>query len=80
VHLEHSPTAEPDPDSGYNEGTGIWGVWEVPPTARGGFHIWPAGMADPTQQTLDTHVESAARTPVSIGGPGPRVNAPATQK
>jgi hypothetical protein len=33
---------------GYNEGKGIWGVWEIPPRARGGFHIWPVGMGDPT--------------------------------
>jgi len=38
--------------SGYNEGKGIWGVWQIPPTQRGGFHIWPAGMADPTQSAL----------------------------
>ena len=28
---------------------GIWGVWEVGPDYRGGFHIWPKGMPDPTQ-------------------------------
>ena len=33
---------------GYNEGKGIWGVWEIPPTWRGGFHIWPTAMGDPT--------------------------------
>jgi len=38
--------------SGYNEGKGIWGVWQIPPSQRGGFHIWPAGMADPTQGAL----------------------------
>ena len=32
---------------GYNEGKGIWGVWEIPPFHRGGFHIWPAAMGDP---------------------------------
>lgn len=42
---------------GFNEGKGIWGVWEIPRTEhtshqRGGFHIWPEGMPDPTQQTL----------------------------
>jgi hypothetical protein len=36
---------------GYNEGKGIWGTWEIPPEQnygfvfRGGFHIWPEGMA-----------------------------------
>jgi hypothetical protein len=37
---------------GYNEGKGIWGVWEIPPAWRGGFHIWPLAMGDPTIQHL----------------------------
>lgn len=42
---------------GYNEGKGIWGVWEIPaddlyPAQRGGFHIWPEGMPDPTGSEL----------------------------
>jgi hypothetical protein len=36
--------------SGFNEGKGIWGVWElITPPWRGGFHVWPVGMADPTK-------------------------------
>jgi hypothetical protein len=46
---------------GYNEGKGIWGVWEIPPTFRGGFHIWPTAMGDPTSpkltEALDEPVE-----------------------
>jgi hypothetical protein len=43
---------------GYNEGKGIWGTWELPRqallemTTRGGFHIWPEGMEDPTGSDL----------------------------
>ena len=42
---------------GYNEGRGIWGTWEIPKSEtsshwRGGFHIWPEGMPDPTGQRL----------------------------
>jgi hypothetical protein len=42
---------------GFNEGKGIWGVWEIPPSGlsegwRGGFHIWPEGMPDPSQPVL----------------------------
>ena len=37
---------------GYNEGKGIWGIWEIPPTWRGGFHIWPTAMGDPTSPKL----------------------------
>ncbi len=52
--------------SGFNEGKGIWGTWEIaetPPFAKqhGGFHIWPEGMADPTNSAL----HAAAEVPVS---------------
>jgi hypothetical protein len=30
---------------GYNEGKGIWGTWEITIADRGGFHIWPKGLA-----------------------------------
>lgn len=33
---------------GYNEGKGIWGLWEIPTEWRGGFHIWPVAMGDPS--------------------------------
>jgi hypothetical protein len=46
---------------GYNEGKGIWGIWEIPPVVdpsmRGGFQIWPEGMADPTQQRLSEEAD-----------------------
>jgi hypothetical protein len=47
---------------GYNEGKGIWGLWDIPPEWRGGFHIWPSAMGDPTGSQL---VE-AADPPVVI--------------
>jgi hypothetical protein len=50
---------------GYNEGKGIWGVWEIPPQQRGGFHIWPEGMGDPTQQRLS----AAADPPLALEEP-----------
>ena len=50
---------------GFNEGKGIWGVWEIPSeppyNQRGGFHIWPEGMADPT----GSHLTEAAELPVT---------------
>ena len=45
---------------GFNEGKGIWGVWEIPLTLRGGFHIWPEGMPDPTGD----HLAAEADLPV----------------
>ncbi len=44
---------------GYNEGKGIWGTWEWQHTTpwRGGFHIWPVAMGDPTLHTLKEELE-----------------------
>jgi hypothetical protein len=47
---------------GFNEGKGIWGLWEIPPTSRGGFHIWPEAMGDPTSP----HLAEAVDTPAVI--------------
>ena len=33
-------------------GKGIWGVWSINDSTRGGWHIWPKGMADPTGPEL----------------------------
>jgi hypothetical protein len=52
--------------SGFNEGKGIWGTWEIPSglatpiRLHGGFHIWPEGMGDPTEPGL----KEAADLPV----------------
>jgi hypothetical protein len=40
---------------GFNEGKGIWGTWEINVhgvQVRGGFHIWPEAMGDPTVERL----------------------------
>lgn len=48
---------------GFNEGKGIWGVWDMPQyNDRGGFHIWPEGMADPT----GSHLAEAAELPAAV--------------
>jgi hypothetical protein len=57
---------------GFNEGKGIWGVWEMPtevqPDIRsGGFHIWPEGMPDPTQPALSEQAD----LPLEIEEPQP---------
>jgi len=58
---------------GYNEGKGIWGSWSIEWLGfrwHGGFHIWPRGMVDPTNQTLkaeaDVPVEVAERAPLLV--------------
>lgn len=49
---------------GYNEGKGIWGTWEESPINRGGFHIWPVAMGDPTQARLAEAIEQPAAVPL----------------
>jgi hypothetical protein len=52
--------------NGYNEGKGIWGVWEIPPTWRGGFHIWPTAMGDPTSPRLSESIDEPAQVAVDF--------------
>jgi hypothetical protein len=60
---------------GFNEGKGIWGTWEWPPmpSHRGGFHIWPVAMGDPTQNRLaaeaDVPESVEAETAAPVGAP-----------
>jgi hypothetical protein len=51
---------------GYNEGKGIWGLWEIPPNWRGGFHIWPDAMGDPTSRHLAESVGDASEVPARL--------------
>jgi len=48
---------------GYNEGKGIWGNWEIPPLHKGGFHIWPVAMGDPTKLALKAELDLPAPEP-----------------
>jgi hypothetical protein len=48
---------------GYNEGKGIWGKWEINVSGlsmTGGFHIWPEGLGDPTDEHLVAEAELPA--------------------
>ena len=48
---------------GFNEGKGIWGVWEIALDTgdlRGGFHIWPEGMPDPSTPQLTEEADLPA--------------------
>ena len=50
---------------GFAEEKGIWGNWQLLPPevygiVKGGFHIWPEGMSDPTQQTLKEEADVPA--------------------
>jgi hypothetical protein len=48
---------------GFNEGKGIWGVWEltfIGITCKGGFHIWPEGMPDPSSPQLTEQADLPA--------------------
>ena len=54
---------------GYNEGKGIWGMWEIPNTLginwKGGFHIWPDGVG----QSGDASLKAAIDTPSEVDDP-----------
>lgn len=57
---------------GFNEGKGIWGTWEIASQLqKGGFHIWPEAMGDPTQQRLTAEADAPAPTKGGGGPPGP---------
>ncbi|MEM7205640.1 MAG: hypothetical protein AAF628_35620 [Planctomycetota bacterium] len=48
---------------GYREVKGIWGLWEIPPGARDGFHIWPRAHGEgPSARTAAEKTE-----PVTVG-------------
>jgi len=47
--------------TGFGEGKGIWGTWEIPDVHRGGFHIWPAGEAGEGEAA-----EAEAEAPVEL--------------
>src|SRR5262249_11678445 len=52
-------------DEGFNEGQGIWGTWVIHAghmtvEVRGGFHIWPENMPDPTERHLTEQAEVPA--------------------
>jgi hypothetical protein len=58
--------------NGYNEGRGIWGIWDIPPNWRGGFYIWPKAMGDPTLTRLATALGTPVEIPIDepIGAAG----------
>jgi len=51
---------------GYNEGKGIWGLWEIPPTWRGGFHIWPTEMGDLASPKLAEAIDEPQEVPTNL--------------
>jgi hypothetical protein len=63
---------------GYNEGKGIWGIWEIPPSWRGGFHIWPTAMGDPTTGRLSTAIDEPAEPQIEEDVDAVVVSEPAT--
>jgi hypothetical protein len=48
--------------NGFNEGKGIWGTWDIPGGlfhrhVHGGFHIWPEGMSDRSNDYLSAEAD-----------------------
>ena len=61
---------------GFNEGKGIWGTWKLHwggIVYTGGFHIWPEGMADPTQPTLEEEADIPAEENAPERDPEPEL-------
>ena len=59
---------------GFNEGKGIWGTWEISSPVigqqlKGGFHIWPEGMSDPTRPALSAEAELPVEKEAEVGEP-----------
>ena len=54
---------------GFREGKGIWGAWEIGLFARGGFHIWPKGLAEGEAATRKTETELPTETAAGAGKP-----------
>jgi hypothetical protein len=56
--------------SGYNEGKGIWGTWDIPQPGtmpwRGGFHIWPEAFGDPTQPSREEEADPPVATEADV--------------
>lgn len=46
-----------------NDGLWLWGMWHIPGFDRGGFHMWPAGVEDPTRRRLEAEEELPAAQP-----------------
>ena len=42
---------------GFRDGVGIWGTWEIPPFAKGGFHIWPKRSQQDKHEMLTAGIE-----------------------
>ena len=44
-----------------DDGLWLWGVWEMRPFDRGGFHMWPAWEEDPTKRRLGAEQDLPAQ-------------------
>ena len=52
---------------GFRDGVGIWGTWEIPPLARGGFHIWPRAHGNGESDRLATALEQPVELVEAVG-------------
>lgn len=51
---------------GFREGKGIWGTWEIRPSVRGGFQLWPRGSEGGENEAVGEEKELPAKL-VTIG-------------
>lgn len=51
---------------GYREVKGIWGMWEIPPAQRDGFHIWPRREGEADAEHLAEEKELPVKAPAVL--------------
>ena len=52
-----------------NDGQWLWGIWtlrDVLGSDRGGFHLWPKGVNDPTQPKLEAEADAPVEEKVLV--------------
>jgi hypothetical protein len=66
--------------TGYREGKGIWGRWEINAFNHGGFHIWPRAAGEGDGDTQAEAASPPARLPQAVETGEPTVvEIPATR-
>lgn len=50
-----------------NDGQWLWGIWTIGSNGdRGGFHLWPKGVDDPTVPRLAAEADQPEEEPVPL--------------
>jgi hypothetical protein len=72
IHKQYAGRGEVEYRGYAESGKGIWGVWAILKD-RGGFHLWPKGMPNPTGASLHEEAQAPASTEPATAGVGGKV-------